>query len=296
MSKKSGRLLPTTALGFVKAFATEGKEHLPLAFINDVLVNDVKKFRKKVKKLKVGNPYNIIEVNKLSEEGILKYLMNTELDLYCITDDGQSFCAELQNRREEYYEERIFHNTILKYQANYARIYDTKSDDDSQSKYASLMPTVSLNILGYDHFDTSEAIHFFRLYDVMNQKYPLKANRYIEIFFEFKKDDERLSTNLKHWQHFFQTGEALPEAPNYIKELSTMMEIANLTQEERRVYEASLNAKYKRMNREMYVEKRGEKKKAIEMAKAALENKLPTDLISKLTGLPTNVISSLETN
>ncbi|MCL2559766.1 MAG: Rpn family recombination-promoting nuclease/putative transposase [Turicibacter sp.] len=285
MTEKPERLLPTTALGFVKAFATEGKEHLTQAFINDVLANDVKTFRKKVKELKVGSPYNIIEVNKLSEEEILKHLLHTELDLYCVTDDGQSFCVELQNRREEHYEERIFHNTTLKYQANYARIYNTKGNANSQSKYASLMPTVSLNILGYDHFDTPEAIHFFRLYDVLNQKYPLKPNRYIEIFFEFKKEDERLSNNLKHWQHFFQTGVALPEAPNYIKELSTMMELANLTQEERRIYEASLNAKYKRMNREMYVEKRGEMKKAIEMAKNLLTLGTPLNIVIKASGL-----------
>ncbi|MCL2559763.1 MAG: Rpn family recombination-promoting nuclease/putative transposase [Turicibacter sp.] len=234
MTKKTERLSPTSALGFVKAFATEGKEHLPLAFINDVLANDVKEFRKKVKKLKIGSPYNIIEVNKLTEEGILKDLLNTELDLYCVTDEGQTFCVEMQNRQEMHYEERIFYNTTLKYQTNYARIYDT--NDHSKSKYTSLKPTVSLNVVGYSHFDTPEAIHFFRLYDVKNQKYPQKPNRYMEIFFEFKKEDEKCSPNLKHWQHFFLTGEALPEAPNYIKELSSMMEIANLTKEERSIY------------------------------------------------------------
>jgi predicted transposase/invertase (TIGR01784 family) len=208
---KTERLLPTSALGFMKSFATEGKEHLPLAFIQDIMIND--KFKRKINKVRIGNPYNIIGVNTLSEGKI----------------------------------------------------------DQS----ATLEPVISLNILKYTHFDVAEAIHFFRLYDVVNQKYTNNPHQYTEIYFEVAKIDAKLSKKLKHWQHYFLTGEAFPDAPDYIKELASMMLLSNFTKDERKLYELSEKYKYKRMNREMYVDRiaREEERKKAEAEKQQIHEK-----------------------
>lgn len=72
----------------------------------------------------------------------------------------------------------------------------------------------------YDHFNVSEGLHFFRLFDIINQKYTNKSHRYTEIYFEIMKEDSKLSDKLKYWQYYFQIGGALTDASEYIKELA----------------------------------------------------------------------------
>ena len=256
----SDKILPTSDLGFRKSFSTKGKEHILQGYLQDVF--DADDFGIKITDVNVGNPYNIIDVNKLSDNERKTLLLKTELDIHCTVDEKLEIAIEMQLGRDKYIEERIFHNSVLKYAANYDRILATNKSVEKNckknSKYSSLTPIVSLNILGYHHFNKStKALHFFRLYDVFDQKYPKHPNRYTEIYFELKKDGTELSPNLKAWRHFMLTGNALPDSPSYIKEASEMIAISNLSTEEYRLHRIIEKNQQKILSREEYVYDKG---------------------------------------
>jgi len=235
------RILPTSDLGFRKAFSTIGKEHVLQGFLQDV--SDADEMGMKITEVRVGNPYNIIDVNKLSADERKSLLLHTELDIHCTTDNNYEVAIEMQIKKDSYLEYRIFNNSALKYIAKYDSISYTDEEDEEKkkkkSKYAGLSQVISLNILGHHHFEKSDrALHIFRMYDVDDQKYTLNPNRYIEIYFELVKlNDTILSKNLQAWRHFFLTGIALEGSPSYIKEAAEMLKVSNLTPEERQLHD-----------------------------------------------------------
>ena len=93
MSEK--RLLPTSNLGFRKAFSTTGKEFILQGFLQDIFDADMVG-RKEIASVHVGNPYNIIDVNELSEDELESLLLNTELDIHCVVDENFEIAIEMQ--------------------------------------------------------------------------------------------------------------------------------------------------------------------------------------------------------
>ena len=51
-------------------------------------------------------------------------------------------------------------------------------------------------------------------------------------FFELTKSNVE-TANQRHWYHYFKTGEADPQAPDYIKKASQIIDWGNLRKEER---------------------------------------------------------------
>jgi len=309
------RILPTSDLGFRKVFSTIGNEYILQGFLQDVFDSDKK--GRTINNVFVGNPYNIIDVNRLSTNEYKALLLNTQLDIHCTLDDGCEIAIEMQVGREKYIEERIFNNSALKYIEKYGRILYTKNKEGNseerrgKSKYSGLKPVISLNIFCYNHFMNSQrALHFFRLYDINDQKYTLNSSRYTEIYVELEKVDAILSDNLKAWQHFMMTGEAVEGSPFYIKEAMEMLAVSNLTKEERELNEVYERNRSKLFSREAYVYEKamtqgvaqgieqgieqGRFEEKIEMAKNLLQDQLSFDLISKYTGLALERIQHLK--
>jgi len=300
------KILPTSDLGFRKIFSTRGKEYILQGFLQDIF--DSEKMGRKITDVYIGNPYNIIDVNKLSTEEHKALLLNTELDIHCTIDNNCEIAIEMQVNKDKYIEERIFNNSALKYIANYARILYTKNKLENsekkkkESKYSGLIPIISLNIFCYRHFKESEkAMHIFRLYDEVDKKHTLSSDRYTEIYFEIKKEDPELSGNLKAWQHFMRRGEESPESPFYIKEAFEMLKISNLTKEERQLHEVYERNRSKLLSREAYVHdegfdqghEQGASEKAIEIAKRLLKMGLSIEDVAKGADLDFNVVHQL---
>ncbi|MCL2355436.1 MAG: Rpn family recombination-promoting nuclease/putative transposase [Oscillospiraceae bacterium] len=86
-------ILPTSDLGFRKAFSTIGKEHVLQGFLQDI--SDADELGIKITNVRVGNPYNIINVNRLSEDERKSLLLHTELDIHCTTDGNYEVAIEL---------------------------------------------------------------------------------------------------------------------------------------------------------------------------------------------------------
>jgi len=255
------KILPTSDLGFRKIFSTRGKEYILQNFLQDILDGD--EMGIKITQVHIGNPYNIIDVNQLSDDERKSLLLHTELDIHCIADDKYEVAVEMQLQKDKFIEYRIFNNSSLKYISNYDNIFYTSDEDEAdenekkkrKSKYAGLISVISLNIFGHHHFKKSQkALHVFRMYDVDEQKYTLSPNRYVEIYFELmKQHDNQLSKNLKAWRHLMLTGDAIEGSPSYIKEAAEMPKVGNLTPEERRLYEIYKKNRQKVLSREAYV-------------------------------------------
>ena len=297
VSMSEERLLPTSDLGFRKAFSTVGKEHILKGFLQDVFNADTKE--RNIVSVHVSNPYNIIDVNQLSDDEREALLLHTELDIHCIVDDCE-IAIEMQVEEVKYMEERIFNNSALKYIAKYDRIFYKNGEprkvdkQKKQSKYSGFIPIVSFNIFRYHHFrESQKALHFFRLYDKEDDKYTLNPDRYTEIYLELKKDDVNLSKNLKAWQQFMLTGEAMPDSPSYIKEAVDMLKISNLTTEERKQYDIYKRNMQKMWCREAYVFDQGIEKNKIETAKRFLSMGLSIEDVAKGADLDYNTVCNL---
>ena len=250
------KILPTSDLGFRKIFSTKGKEYILQNFLQDILDGDGMGI--KITQVHIGNPYNIIDVNQLSDDERKSLLLHTELDIHCIADDKYEVAVEMQLQKDKFIEYRIFNNSSLKYISNYDNIFYTSDAGEKKkrkSKYAGLISVISLNIFGHHHFKKSQkALHVFRMYDVDEQKYTLSPNRYVEIYFELmKQHDNQLSKSLKAWRRLMLTGDAIKGSPSYIKEAAEMLKVSNLTPEERRLHEIYKKNRQKVLSREAYV-------------------------------------------
>jgi len=84
-----------------------------------------------------------------------------------------------------------------------------------------LIPVYALNILGDPHFQDNDALRIFELYDpVRSKKYKKELLRIG--FFELSKPNIE-TNNQRYWRDYFLTGEAHPDAPEYIKKASLII-------------------------------------------------------------------------
>jgi hypothetical protein len=166
-----------------------------------------------------------------------------------------------------------------------------KDSDGKINRYSSLRPIFSLNILGHTHFQDDDALRIFELYDPAREKRFNK--RLIQIgYFELTKRNIG-TTNQKHWHVYFTTGEAGPDAPEYIKKASQIIDYVNLGREEKELVEVLEKAQaiYEAEMVSSFIE--GKEEKAVEVAKAMLKKGLSLEIIVECTGLPLNVIKIL---
>ena len=129
---------------------------------------------------------------------------------------------------------------------------------------------------------------------VFNDKLTFK---YVEIS-KFNKRIEELKTNYDKWLFVLQNLSRLDCQPEYLKtavfnRLFAEAEIAKFTRAELREYEDSLKAYRDIKNSLNSAEEKGERKKAIEIAKNLLEMGMPIDNIMKATGLSLEEIAKL---
>jgi predicted transposase/invertase (TIGR01784 family) len=179
--------------------------------------------------------------------------------------------------------------------------------DSTFMRYSSLKPVYTLNILGYPHFPgDDDALRVFTLYDRKREK--AFEIEYLTIaYFELTKNNIE-TANQRHWQAYFKTGKAPDDAPEYIRKAARVIEIANLTQEERdmidrleRAREIYKNELYSaqlegREEGEKIGEARGEarlKEKTIAIAQSLLEAGMSIFDVSRHTGATEDEIRKL---
>jgi predicted transposase/invertase (TIGR01784 family) len=202
---------------------------------------------------------------------------------------------------------RFFDERVLKYvcdafRANYAKPGAMLMD--SQGKpilYSALCPVYSLNLLGFTHFtEDDDAVRIFELYDAKHHRtYPKRLLRIG--FFELGKPNVETS-NQQHWRDYFLHGEVSPSAPEYIRRAAQIIEVSNLSEEERDMISAAertqadndamLVSAYWDGKDEGIAEGKaegiveGKVEGKIEIARAMLSRGLAPELVAECTGLP----------
>ena len=103
--------------------------------------------------------------------------------------------------------------------------------------------------------------------------------------------------NQEYWRDYFLTGNAHPSAPDYIKKASSVIQYANLSEEERRVASVAEKLEEIDLAEKAYVfcegKAEGRLEEKFEIAKNMQKNGVSPKIICKCTGLTPKELKSL---
>jgi predicted transposase/invertase (TIGR01784 family) len=293
----SEKLKPTNDLMFKKTFASECNKTIIKGFVKDY-------FGIEAETITVKNPYSIEAYKKMEDEKEETELRETRADITYEAEDS-ALTVEIQVKKTDFYDRRALYYACDAYRAAYndpKRL--TAYADGKVNRYESLRPLYALNILAYNHFkEDSDALHKFELYDRKHGIILTDEKTGKELFAVTFFESGKLAVeneNQKYWQMYFN-GQPVPEeAPEYIKEAAKLLDIANLNEEEREMYES---CEQRTADNDAYIctawndgeavgEARGRSSERIKIA-CALMKKLGLPLSSVLTVMPDATESEL---
>ncbi len=269
-----------TDFGFKRIFGTNPNKDLLIDFLNSLFNGE-----QVVKDVTFLNSEHVGDVHT-DRKAIF--------DVYCENEKGEKFIVEMQNAYQTYFKDRSLY---------YATFPIREQAQKGEGWNYKLKHVYIVALLNYDMSDpafSDDTInHDIGLLDkqthrVFNDKLTFK---YVEIS-KFNKRIEELKTNYDKWLFVLQNLSRLDCQPEYLKtavfnRLFAEAEIAKFTRAELREYEDSLKAYRDIKNSLDSAEEKGERKKAIEIAKNLLEMGMPIDNIMKATGLSLEEIAKL---
>ena len=269
-----------TDFGFKRIFGTKPNKDLLIDFLNSLFNGE-----QVVKDVTFLNSEHVGDVHT-DRKAIF--------DVYCENEKGEKFIVEMQNAYQTYFKDRSLY---------YATFPIREQAQKGEGWNYKLKHVYVVALLNYDMSDpafSDDTInHDIGLLDkqthrVFNDKLTFK---YVEIS-KFNKRIEELKTNYDKWLFVLQNLSRLDCQPEYLKtavfnRLFAEAEIAKFTRAELREYEDSLKAYRDIKNSLNSAEEKGERKKAIEIAKNLLEMGMPIDNIMKATELSLEEIAKL---
>ena len=269
-----------TDFGFKRIFGTKPNKDLLIDFLNSLFNGE-----QVVKDVTFLNSEHVGDVHT-DRKAIF--------DVYCENEKGEKFIVEMQNAYQTYFKDRSLY---------YATFPIREQAQKGEGWNYKLKHVYVVALLNYDMSDpafSDDTInHDIGLLDkqthrVFNDKLTFK---YVEIS-KFNKRIEELKTNYDKWLFVLQNLSRLDRQPEYLQtavfnRLFAEAEIAKFTRAELREYEDSLKAYRDIKNSLDSAEEKGERKKAIEIAKNLLEMGMSIDNIMKATGLSQKEIDML---
>lgn len=269
-----------TDFGFKRIFGTKPNKDLLIDFLNSLFNGE-----QVVKDVTFLNSEHVGDVHTDCK---------AIFDVYCENEKGEKFIVEMQNAYQTYFKDRSLY---------YATFPIREQAQKGEGWNYKLKHVYVVALLNYDMSDpafSDDTInHDIGLLDkqthrVFNDKLTFK---YVEIS-KFNKRIEELKTNYDKWLFVLQNLSRLDCQPEYLKtavfnRLFAEAEIAKFTRAELREYEDSLKAYRDIKNSLDSAEEKGERKKAIEIAKNLIEMGMPIDNIMKATGLSLEEIAKL---
>jgi predicted transposase/invertase (TIGR01784 family) len=273
---------PFTDYGFKRLFGEEPNKGLLLDFLNELLKEE---------------QGTITELTYLKSENLGSTELNRKaiFDLYCTNERGEKFIVELQKTKQKYFKDRtVYYSTFpIREQAI------TGSEWDFELKKVYTIAILDF-IFDEDKFQ-KEKIR----YDVKLTEQETKEVFYDKLTFiylempKFNKTVEELETRFDKWLFIIKNLHKLDRIPEKLKEniflqLFETAEISKFSQQEYQDYENSLKY-YRDMKNSLDTAKEeGKIEGKIEVAKNALKESLPVDIIIKLTGLTEEEINELK--
>jgi predicted transposase/invertase (TIGR01784 family) len=279
------RISPTSDLAIKKVLSSEENKDILGGLINDffgIVAEDIT----------IINPYSIDICREFKDSEDINVLRQTFRDITASFKTAD-FVSELQIRKTQYFDERSLFYPFKRFCDNYNIAERMEIGSDGKpDRFSSLRPVYALNILGYKHFYDDDSFRVFELYDPKRNKRFNKELLRIG-FFELRKSNVE-TENQKHWHDYFTLGAVKPEAPDYIKKASEIIEFSNLGEEERNVAEAFEKAQAI-IDSELvssFIEGKTEGK--IETAMFMLKDGENPEKVAKYTGLPLEQIYQLQ--
>jgi predicted transposase/invertase (TIGR01784 family) len=225
---------PLTDFGFKRLFGTEENKDLLIDFLNAVL-----NIKSKIITLTYGN---------VEHKGRIKTERGVCFDLYCITGKGERIIIEMQNIAQTNFKDRVLYYVTFPIQ---------RQGEKGKSWKFNLKPVYSVNVLNFtfkDNKDNDQYIHHVQLMD--NKTKTVFYKKLIFVFIElpdFNKPLNKLRRKYDKWIYLLKyiadmqnIPDKMKKSPIYTK-FFEQSELANMTKEERDLYDESL-----KIYRDMY--------------------------------------------
>lgn len=277
------RVNPRVDLAFKKIFGVEENKDLLISLINSILTKE-----EQVKEVTLLNPYNP------------KSFLNDKLSVLDIKAKGESgkmFNIEIQVTDEANYDKRALYY--------WAKLYAGQLKEGS--RYSELNKTIGIHILNFTGITNIDKYHnIFRLKeDETGLKYfedielhTIELNKFADNIKEELSDIvKKVKNALDIWVTFLTRNDLLnkdklPKELNSkeLKKALNVLEVINLSDEEREEYENRLNW----LRIEASAVKKMEEKTIEKIAKKMLIKKRPIEEIMEFTELPMKEIQRLK--
>ena len=271
---------PYTDFGFKKLFGTEMNKDLLISFLN-ALFN--------------GSEKEIEDIQYLNGENLGDGYGNRRsvFDVYCMAKDGSRFIVEMQKAEQAYFKDRsvYYATTPIRQQAPKGE-WDYRLDD---------VYTVGILNFEFPHgeYPADSYRHEIKLKDVEDHHvfYDKLTFVYLEMP-KFNKTEDELVTMFDKWMFVLRNLTTLLDRPKALQDrifekLFKQAEIAKYDDIERRQYEASLKEYWDYTSTLDTAERKGEKRKAKEIAIDMKADGVPVATIAKYTGLSAEEIEKL---
>ncbi len=285
----SDHILPTGDLAFKKVLANEENKDILCGLINDFFNESVTP-----DELTIENPYSIIaftDAIKGTEEPVLRHTIKDVAATFKTAD----MVCEMQLRTRGFFEERMIYYPCERFCQNYnKRGAMILAPDGTPDRYSSLRPVYGFNIIGKSHFtEDNDALRILVFHDPIRNK---AFKQLIKIgFFELGKSNVE-TINQKYWRDYFLTGEANPEAPDYIRKAGAVISKVNLSEEEKHMAQVLEKAQAIHDAEKVTAFYEGKQQAAVEFARKLLHRNMNLADIAEDTGLSIKELYELKSN
>jgi predicted transposase/invertase (TIGR01784 family) len=276
---------PFTDFGFKKLFGEEVNKDLLIDFLNQLLPA-----KHRVRDLTYKRTDNL---------GTAEADRRAVFDIYCESESGDKFIVEMQKAKQNFFKDRtVFYSTFP--------IREQAETGDWNFELKAVYCIAILDFVFDDHSDNPKFVHTVQL---RNDDCRVFYDKLTFIFLEmpkFNQSEDELQTDFDKWLYFLKNLEKFDEIPirlrNRIFEKAfSIAEIARFNPSQIQAYETSL--KYYRDLKnvidtafdegiEQGIEK-GIEKGTVTVARNAIREGLPDELIMKLTGLDAETVRQL---
>jgi predicted transposase/invertase (TIGR01784 family) len=284
---------PYTDFGFKKLFGEEGSIDLLMDFLNQLLP-----IEHKIVHLTFSNSEQI---------GAISAERRAIFDLHCEDEKGQRFIVEMQKAKIKFFKDRaVFYTT-----------FPIREQAEKGEWNFRLTPIYCVAILDFTFDEARGRKDYITNVNLKDQYCQVFYDKLTYVFVEmprFTKREEELQSHQEKWLYFLKNLEDFQDIPEILKEDVfikgfEIAEIANFDARQLAEYEESLKVyrDLKGVVDTSYEEgleegvmigeerglKKGEKKKALEMARIMKKEGEPVDRITRYTGLTPKEIENL---
>jgi len=220
---------PLTDFGFKHLFGTEAHKEIMIKFLNALFEGN-----KKIVDIRYG---------PTERSGDAIRYKKVFFDLVCTGDDGEQFIVEMQRSKQRYFKERCMFYL--------SRLISQQLPAGKQDWNVKINEVYLIGIMDFSFEDSGSGEYFHNIVfmnrntnEVFHDNIGLK---FVELP-NFNTPKEKLKTELDKWFYLLKNMHSMDKIPEILdneafQEVFEAAEVANLSRDERIIYESNLKAK-----------------------------------------------------